>query len=138
MIVPNGVVGNKKVRDAKMKHMYATNPSMTYEDVALSFGITGTRVAQIIYRNKHLLKIDKAFEGFQQARRIKKHIKESPVSKRDAHDWEKLYHDKIKEDAPLVDASQHKHITIVWQIDGQDHVQNSQESRAGMEESLTL
>lgn len=94
MKIPTDVIGFHKIRDAKILSLYATD-EWSFADIGKKFNITATRVGQIIYKNRHLLKIDRDYENFKQVTRIKKHIKKVPDSKKDPHDWESLLDGKI-------------------------------------------
>jgi predicted DNA-binding protein YlxM (UPF0122 family) len=96
MKIPKDVKGNNKIRDSKICSLYATD-AWTMEDIAKRFNITQQRVNQIIYKNRHLLNIDKNYENVQQINRIKWRIakqKEKATTK-DPLDWEYLLDAKL-------------------------------------------
>lgn len=69
------VVTKNKVRDLKMIKLYSTD-AWSFDKIGARFGISGTRARQIIYRNAHLLQINRNFEKQQRINHLKKILKE--------------------------------------------------------------
>jgi len=105
------VIGRNKVRDGKILLLYAQD-SLPMSKIGSKFGITGSRIQQILYDNKHLLSINKTWEQIKQKNRIQSHINRKTDSKRDVLEWEELMRKTISDDTPLVDNSQHTHVNI--------------------------
>ena len=61
MILPKEVKTKHKIRDFKIVRLWAQD-HQTMEDIGKRFKITRTRVSQIIYDNRDLLKSNKEFE----------------------------------------------------------------------------
>jgi hypothetical protein len=85
-------------------------------EVAKRYGLTETRINQILRDNHAFLPIDKEYEKKKQVRRIKRQIKEKPTSLKDSLDWEKLLIDSLN-DGKLIDGSTHQHITVILDSD---------------------
>lgn len=94
MKLPTEIVTRHKIRDAAICKRWALGMN-TMEELAERFGISATRVYQILYRNRHLVKIDKEWEEVKQVSRIKQRIKKAGLSKKDVLDWEVLLDGKI-------------------------------------------
>jgi len=71
MILPKEVKTRHKIRDFKICRMWAQDYK-TMEEIGKRFGITRTRVSQIIYDNRDLLKSNKEFEKQKRIIRLNK------------------------------------------------------------------
>jgi predicted DNA-binding protein YlxM (UPF0122 family) len=85
MSMPEEVLTKNKIRDAKIITMYARD-AVSMEEIGVRFGISGTRVQQIIYRNRHLLQYDKEYERAKRVHNLKRWIKAKPESSKDPVD----------------------------------------------------
>ena len=101
MKLPTQIVTRHKIRDAKICRLYATD-NLSMEDIALRFGISSTRIYQIIYKNRHLLKIDIDWEKQKQVSRIKRQIAKKKDSKKDVADLEELLRKILDGDKPII------------------------------------
>lgn len=61
MKLPTDIVTRHKIRDSKICSLYAKD-NVSMEDIGSRFKISATRVHQIIWKNRHLIKIDKDYE----------------------------------------------------------------------------
>lgn len=77
MKLPTAVKGYHKIRDSKICSLYATD-MWTLDEVAEKFKISTTRVNQIIYKNRALLKIDRDYEKFKRVHTLRKLLKKHP------------------------------------------------------------
>lgn len=111
--LPQSVKGQRKLRDAKIIRTYAKNEDLSMADVAKKFGLTPSRVQQIIYNNKELLKIDKNYENYIQVRRAKSQIGRKMESKKDILEWEAFLDRKLNGgDKTVLDQSNHYHFNL--------------------------
>lgn len=113
MKIPKDIHGYHKIRDSKICSLYATD-AWTMEDIAQKFGLTQQRVNQIVYKNRHLLSIDKNYERIKQFHRVKQRIKtlkEKPTTK-DILDWEDKLTDCIQDDKLQTTTAETKVIII--------------------------
>ena len=87
MILPTDIVTQHKIRDSKICSLY-TRGSATLEEIALRFKISATRVSQILYKNKHLVKIDKEYEKLKRLAVLKRLLNKHPetMGKKDTLD----------------------------------------------------
>jgi predicted DNA-binding protein YlxM (UPF0122 family) len=78
MKLPTDIVSrDNKIRDSKICSLYATD-SWTLREIGERFNISETRVNQIIYKNRHLLKIDKEYEKIKRVHVLKRLLKKHP------------------------------------------------------------
>ena len=59
---------------------------MTMEEIASNFDITTSRIQQILYRNRHLLNLDRNYEKIKRINWLKRQIKKRGDSERDSAD----------------------------------------------------
>ena len=87
MKIPTQIVTRHKVRDAKILQLYASEGA-SFEKLGKLFGISATRIGQIVYKNRHLLVINKEFEKQRRITHLKRLLKnnEDNVGKKDAID----------------------------------------------------
>jgi hypothetical protein len=79
MKLPTGIVTKNKIRDSKICSLYAQD-ALTYEEIATRFGITATRVGQILYKNRSLLEADKRFEKIKRVNTLKRMLHRHPAN----------------------------------------------------------
>ena len=77
MKLPTAVVTKHKIRDSKILSLYSTD-AWSYEEIATRFGISATRVGQIIYKNKALLVLDREHEKIKRVNTLKRLLKKHP------------------------------------------------------------
>ena len=77
MKLPTGIVTKNKIRDSKICSLFATD-AWTYEEIATRFGISATRVGQIIYKNRALLVLDQQHEKIKRVNTLKRMLKKHP------------------------------------------------------------
>ena len=135
------VKGSHKIRDAKIVSMYSKE--YTEEHIGEKFDLTPRRIRQIVYENRHFLKIDQDWEKYKSVKWLERQIKRKETmgipSLKDTADLVKMKHDIMKVDkGVVVDQSKHQHITVVWEIDGEDQIQTPQESRTRMAGSIEV
>lgn len=87
MKLPTDIVTRHKIRDSKILSLYSRD-TWSFEDIGKRFNISATRVGQIIYKNRHLLKIDKEYEKVKRVYHLKRLFKKhsDSVGKKDAID----------------------------------------------------
>lgn len=71
MKIPMEIVTRHKIRDAKILSLYVQD-ALSMEEIAARFGIARQRVSQILYKNRHLLKIDQAYEKTKRINHLKR------------------------------------------------------------------
>lgn len=109
MKLPTQVHGNKKIRDAAIIRMYAdTNHNYSLEEVGSRFKISGSRVQQIVYRNRHLLEIDVQYEKLQQVKWHKRQLTKKGDSKKDSLDVQKSLTDVLRQDRTQINIDNRK------------------------------
>ena len=79
------VATRNKIRDYKICRMYVVD-YMTMEEIASNFDITTSRIQQILYRNRHLLNLDRNYEKIKRINWLKRQIKKRGDSERDSAD----------------------------------------------------
>ena len=77
MKLPTAVAGYHKIRDCKICSLYATD-AWTLQEIAEKFKISTTRVNQIIYKNRALLKIDRDYEKVKRVHVLRKLLRKHP------------------------------------------------------------
>jgi len=77
MKLPTAVITKHKIRDSKILSLYATD-AWSYEEIATRFGISATRVGQILYKNKALLVLDREHEKIKRVNTLKRLLKKHP------------------------------------------------------------
>lgn len=71
MKLPSAIVTKHKIRDSKILSLYATD-AWSFEEIGQRFGISSTRVGQIVYKNAHLLKINREHEKIKRINKLKR------------------------------------------------------------------
>jgi predicted DNA-binding protein YlxM (UPF0122 family) len=74
MKLPTAIVTKHKIRDSKILSLYATD-AWSFEEIGKRFGISATRVGQIIYKNRGLLEIDRKHEKAKRINRLQRILK---------------------------------------------------------------
>jgi predicted DNA-binding protein YlxM (UPF0122 family) len=77
MKLPTGIVTKHKIRDSKILSLYATD-AWTFEEIGKRFGISATRVGQIIYKNRGLLDMDRKLEKAKRVNTLRRMLKKHP------------------------------------------------------------
>jgi predicted XRE-type DNA-binding protein len=77
MKLPTDIVTQHKIRDSKICSLWSKD-GLTQEEIGLRFKITSSRVNQILYKNKHLVKIDKEYEKLKRLGVLRRLLKEHP------------------------------------------------------------
>ena len=93
MITPEQIVGQNKIRDAKICMMFLYE-HMTQKEIGESLGISRIRVGQVLYANRALLILDSQYEKLQRINHYKRMADEAPAG---AHDKE-YWLDKVREE----------------------------------------
>lgn len=92
--------------------------------IAVKYQISPTRVYQIVYKNKSLIKIEQDWEKTKRILWLKKQILKRGDSKKDSADLQEQLRKEIEGDKPMVDQSVHiNKVTYVWE-DSADQVQS--------------
>jgi len=118
LILPRDIKTKNKIRDAKILQLYLHDKE-THENIAVRFGITRTRVSQIIYKNAHLLQFQRNTEKVARINHLKRMLENHPdrMSKKSTLDILEQLRKELEGDKPLVDNSTHHHqTTIIQQI----------------------
>ncbi len=123
MKLPKNIHGINKIRDFKICQMYIRD-AHTLKDIGSRFGLTASRIQQIVYTNRHLINWDKDYEKLQRVNRLKHEIKHKEnnniKSKKDIPDLQEFLRKEIEGDKPLVDNSKHQTTKIEIFIDDYD------------------
>jgi len=77
MMIPSDVVTRHKIRDSKILSLYSRD-SYSFAEIGIRFKISATRVGQIIYKNRHLLKIDQQFEKTKRINKLNRILAKKP------------------------------------------------------------
>jgi predicted DNA-binding protein YlxM (UPF0122 family) len=77
LILPRDIKTKNKIRDAKILQLYLHDKE-THENIAVRFGITRTRVSQIIYKNAHLLQFQRNTEKVARINHLKRMLENHP------------------------------------------------------------
>lgn len=104
------VIGKNRIRDAQICSLWADGQAT--EKLGERYKITPRRVRKILYDNKEYLKSEIDWEKAKRIRKIKGWIGDR-VSSRDPADLLEQLRKEIEGDKPVIDASQHTHITKV-------------------------
>lgn len=110
MKIPKEIVTRNKIRDFQICRLYVYN-HLTMEEIGSRFGISGSRVQQLIYKNRHLLNLDKDYEKAKRVNWLQRQIKKRSDSKKDSADLVEQLRREIEGDKPTIDQSRHIHIT---------------------------
>lgn len=70
MLLPEQIKTKKKIRDARIIQMYSDGK--TLEEIGAKFGITDRAVSFIVYKNAHLLELDRTFEKAKRMNRLRR------------------------------------------------------------------
>ena len=77
MKLPTAIVTKNKIRDSKICSLYASE-AWSYEELATRFGVSATRIGQIIYKNRALLVMDQTHEKIKRVNTLKRLLKKHP------------------------------------------------------------
>jgi len=77
MKIPTEIVTRNKIRDAAILRLYVQD-NLTMLQIGLRFGISAPRVQQIVYKNRHLIKIDKEYEKLKRMAVLKRMLNKHP------------------------------------------------------------
>jgi hypothetical protein len=88
---------------------------LTYKDIGSRFGITASRVEQILSANCVLINTAKDWEKTKRKRLLKRWIKKLGDSRKDPADLLEQLRKEDEGDTVLIDQSQHDHYTVVWE-----------------------
>lgn len=97
MKIPDKVKGHNKIRDAKIIHLYAEGKTM--DEIGSRFDLTGSRIQQIIYRNRELLDFDKKYEKAKRINWLKRQLDKAGDSNKDSADILEQYRKEIEGDS---------------------------------------
>lgn len=105
------IQGQHKIRDTRICRLWVEDLK-SCEEIAEMFGVTPRRIWQIVYKNRHFIKSDKEWESTKRKRWLKIQIKKTGDSGKDSADLVEQLRREETESKPLIDNSQHYHITI--------------------------
>jgi hypothetical protein len=77
MKLPTDIVTRNKIRDSKICQLWGRD-GVPMAEIGARFRISGTRVHQIIYKNRHLIKIDKEYEKLKRLAKLKELLVKHP------------------------------------------------------------
>ena len=77
MKLPTAIVTKHKIRDAKILSLYAQD-AWTFEKIGQRFGVSATRIGQIIYKNRGLLDYDRKWERAKRVTHLKRLLEAHP------------------------------------------------------------
>jgi DNA-binding CsgD family transcriptional regulator len=98
MKLPAEIKTQHKIRDSKICILWARD-GLTQEEIGEQFKLTATRIRQILYKNKHLLKIDREYEKLKRLGVLKKMLSKHPetIGKKDTIDIVKAMREETEE-----------------------------------------
>jgi predicted DNA-binding protein YlxM (UPF0122 family) len=108
MILPNTIKSSRhRVRDTNILRLYARE-NLTMEEIGLKFGLTTSRIHQIIYTNRSLIDWDKIHEKNVRIASLKRLQKLHPesIGKKSTLDIIDQLRKEIEGDSPLIDNRQ--------------------------------
>ena len=86
MKIPKAIVTEHKIRDFKICKLFLDDESLTYKDIGSRFGITASRIEQILSANCLLINSAKDWEKTKRKRLLKRWIKKLGDSRKDPAD----------------------------------------------------
>jgi len=84
MQLTDKIKGPFKIRTIKMIRQYGNGDTM--DEIGKRFGVSGTRVQQILYKYRDLLEADKKYEKAKRINQLKRWLKNNPKTTKDAMD----------------------------------------------------
>ncbi len=87
MITPEKVAGENKIRDAKIIGLYLYE-DQTQEEIAVTMGISRTRVGAILYNNRSLLVAYGMDKDYEKAKRVQYYKRMANKASDGVHDAE--------------------------------------------------
>lgn len=98
MILPTSIITQHKIRDSKICMLWSRE-GRTLEEIGLRFNISATRVHQILYKNKDLIKVDKEYEKLKRLAVLKRMLHKHPesIGKKDTLDIVKALREEVEE-----------------------------------------
>ena len=103
MKIPTEIVTKNKLRDSAICNMYATRDDLSTKDIASLFRLSLRQIARIVYKNRHVIKIDKDWEETKSLRWLKRQRIKKGDTKRDALDIQDRIISLIKKDNHAVE-----------------------------------
>lgn len=100
MKLPQTIKGPNKIRTVKMIKLYLDGKTML--EIGTIFGISGSRVQQILYKNRDLLESDRKYEKAVRINRLKRWIEKHPETSKDAIDIQAELRKEIEGDKPNI------------------------------------
>ena len=86
MKIPKAIVTEHKIRDFKICKLFLDDEELTYKDIGSRFGITASRIEQILSANCVLINTAKDWEKTKRKRLLKRWIKKLGDSRKDPAD----------------------------------------------------
>ena len=116
MILPTQIKTRHKIRDANILRLFLQE-NLTLNEIGSRFDLTGSRIQQILYDNKHLIDWNRNYEKAIRVNALKRMHKkyESVLGKKSTIDILEQIRKEIEGDKALVDQSQHH--TLILQIE---------------------
>ncbi len=109
MKLPNEINSRHKIRDASILRLFL-NENMTLKELGSRFKLTGSRIQQILYDNRSLIKWEKNYEKAIRVNALKRlEVKyRNELGKKSVIDIHEQIRKEIDGDKPLVDNSVHQ------------------------------
>jgi len=113
MKIPQNIKTKHKIRDLAIIKLYLQD-SMTLKDIGLRFGISATRVHQIVYKNAHLIQWSNNAEKAIRVNTLKRLLEKHPEKLGNKGTLEIIdqLRKEIEGDKPIIDQSKHEHVTV--------------------------
>lgn len=114
MEIPKEIVGRNKIRDTRICLEYISGKSpeeiSKYDWINLSV----RRIYHILFRNQDFINPRITWPKARRVWMLQRMIDNAPETKKDKADLLEQLRKEIEGDKPLIDQSNHKHITYVW------------------------
>lgn len=118
MKLPAQIIGDNKLRDLKICMDYIDGRSAEEIVVLRKFSISARRVQQILYANKQFINQNIAWPKSQRIHELQRLYKTvDGKTRKDPTDILEQLRREVEGDKPVVDQSQHTHITYHWSDD---------------------
>ena len=136
MKIPKEIKTKHKVRDCAILQLYLRD-NLTQKEIGSRFGITGSRVEQILSANSHLISWNQNKEKAVRINALKRLYQKHPesIGNKCTLDVLEQLRKEIDGDKPLIDQSTHiTEVTYVWESN-QDKLSTSRISTGELESS---
>ena len=94
--------------------------NLTMDEIGQKLGITASRVQQIVYENREVIKLETDYEKLKRVAHLKRLLSVYPseIGKKSTIDILEQLRKELEGDKSLIDQSQHQHYIFNWQTNG--------------------